>query len=107
MARQIESPSTAVQPTLLILEAASLRGTAFTRCPRRDLERVLSLHYERTVNRDNTVTVQDGPLRVGRVSGRYRAAALLDDWTASWHSRADVNTLSMAGSARSLASSGS
>ena len=33
--------------------------------------------------------------------------ALLDGRTASWHSLADVNTLSMAGSERSFASSGS
>ena len=50
--------------------AASQRGTAFTRCPRRDLERVFSLQYERMVNRDNTVTLQNLVLQIERVSWR-------------------------------------
>jgi hypothetical protein len=50
--------------------AASQRGTAFTRCPRRDLDRVFSLQYERMVNRDNTVTVQNLSLQIERVQWR-------------------------------------
>jgi hypothetical protein len=50
--------------------AAAQRGTAFTRCPRRDLERVFSLQFERTVNRDNTVTWQNLSLQIERVSWR-------------------------------------
>ena len=46
------------------------RGTAFTRCARRGLERVFSLQWERTVNRDNTVTVQNLVLQIERVSWR-------------------------------------
>ena len=49
---------------------ASQRGTAFTRCPRRDLERVFSLQYERTVNRDNTVSLQNLVLQIERVGWR-------------------------------------
>ena len=49
---------------------ASQRGTAFTRCPRRDLERVFSLQYERMVNRDNTVTLQNRVLQIERVKWR-------------------------------------
>jgi len=50
--------------------AASQRGTAFTRCPSRDLDRVFSLQYERTVNRDNTVVLQNLVLQIERVSWR-------------------------------------
>jgi transposase len=50
--------------------AASQRGTAFTRCPRRDLDRVFSLQYERMVNRDNTVTLQNLVLQIERVKWR-------------------------------------
>ena len=49
---------------------AAQRGTAFTRCPRRDLDRVFSLQFERTVNRDNTVTLQNLTLQIERVSWR-------------------------------------
>ena len=49
---------------------AAQRGTAFTRCPRRDLDRVFSLQFERTVNRDNTVTWQNLSLQIERVSWR-------------------------------------
>jgi hypothetical protein len=44
-------------------------------------------------------------MAIGKV--RHGDDALPDDRTASWHWLADVNTLSMAGSARSFASSGS
>jgi transposase len=50
--------------------AASQRGTAFTRCCRRDLDRVFSLQYERMVNRDNTVTLQNLALQIERVAWR-------------------------------------
>jgi transposase len=50
--------------------AAAQRGTAFTRCARRDLDRVFSLQFERTVNRDNTVTLQNLTLQIERVSWR-------------------------------------
>jgi hypothetical protein len=50
--------------------AASQRGTAFTPCMRRDLDRVFSLQYERMVNRDNTVTVQNLTLQIERVRWR-------------------------------------
>ncbi len=44
--------------------AASQRGTAFTRCARRDLDRVFSVQYERTANRGNTVTLQNLVLQI-------------------------------------------
>ena len=50
--------------------AAGQRGTAFTRCPSRDLDRVFSLHYERMVNRDNTVVLQNLVLQIERVGWR-------------------------------------
>jgi hypothetical protein len=49
-------------------------GTAFTRCGRRDLERVFSLQFERTVNRDNTVAWQNLSLQIERVSWRATLA---------------------------------
>jgi transposase len=53
---------------------AAQPGTAFTRCARRDLERVFSLQFERTVNRDNTVTFQNLSLQIERVSWRATLA---------------------------------
>jgi transposase len=53
---------------------ASQRGTAFTRCARRDLERVFSLQYERTVNRDNTVSLQNLVLQIEPVGWRATLA---------------------------------
>src|SRR5271165_321727 len=50
---------------------ATRRGTAFTACPRRDLDLVFALQYERTVNRDNTVSFQNLNLQIERV--RWRA----------------------------------
>src|SRR3974390_2450695 len=49
---------------------AAQRGTAFTRCPRRDLEQIFSLHYERTVSRDNTVSVRNLSLQIERQAWR-------------------------------------
>ena len=40
-------------------------------CRSRDLERIFSLQFERTVNRDNTVTFQNLSLQIERV--RWRA----------------------------------
>jgi transposase len=46
------------------------RGTAFVSCGNRDLERVFSLQFERTVNRDNTVSFQNLHLQIERVKWR-------------------------------------
>ena len=46
------------------------RGSAFTRCPRRDLDLVFSLQFERTVNRDNTVSFQNLILQIERIRWR-------------------------------------
>jgi len=54
--------------------AASQRGTAFTRCARRDLDRIFSVQYERTVNRDNTVTLQTLVLQIEPVGWRATLA---------------------------------
>jgi len=50
--------------------AAVQRGSAFTACPRRDLDLIFSLLFERTVNRDNTVSFQHLNLQIERVSWR-------------------------------------
>jgi transposase len=47
------------------------RGSAFVPCRSRDLERIFSLQFERSVNRDNTVSFQNLSLQIERV--RWRA----------------------------------
>ena len=47
------------------------RGKAFVPCRSRDLERIFSLQFERSVNRDNTVSFQSLSLQIERV--RWRA----------------------------------
>ena len=56
--------------------AAAQRGNAFVACRRRDLERIFSLQFERTVNRDNTVSFQNLACRSSGCAGgpRWRAA---------------------------------
>jgi transposase len=51
--------------------AAAQRGKAFVPCRGRDLERIFSLQFERSVNRDNTVSFQNLSLQIERV--RWRA----------------------------------
>ena len=51
--------------------AAAQRGNAFMPYRSRDLERIFSLQFERTVNRDNTVSFQNLSLQIERV--RWRA----------------------------------
>ena len=49
---------------------AAQPGTAFTACRHRDLEQVFSLPFERTVNRDNTVSFQNLSLQIQPVRWR-------------------------------------
>jgi transposase len=51
--------------------ASAQRGNAFVPCRNRDLERIFSLQFERSVNRDNTVSFQNLSLQIERV--RWRA----------------------------------
>jgi transposase len=51
--------------------ASRQRGNAFVPCRSPDLERIFSLQFERTVNRDNTVSFQNLSLQIERV--RWRA----------------------------------
>jgi transposase len=47
------------------------RGSAFVACPRsKDLELIFALQFERTVNRDNTVSFQNLQLQIERVPWR-------------------------------------
>jgi hypothetical protein len=48
------------------------RGNAFVPCRSRDLERIFSLQFERSVNRDNTVSFQNLSLQIERVRWRRR-----------------------------------
>jgi len=50
------------------------RGTAFVPCRSRDLERIFSLQFERSVNRDNTVSFQNLRLQLERVGWRATLA---------------------------------
>ena len=54
--------------------AAAQRGSAFLPCRRRDLDLIFSLQYERTVNRDNTVSFQNLRLQMERVGWRATLA---------------------------------
>jgi len=49
---------------------AAQRGTAFMPCSRRDLDLIFALQFERTVNRDNTVSFRNLKLQLERVSWR-------------------------------------
>ena len=50
--------------------AAAENGSAFVRCPTRDLNRVFSLQFERTVSRDNTVSFDNRKLQIPPVRWR-------------------------------------
>ena len=50
---------------------AAQRGSAFVRRSSRDLDLIFGLQFERTVNRDNTVSIQNLSLQIERV--RWRA----------------------------------
>lgn len=50
--------------------APAQRGTAFVPCRRKDLDLIFSLHFQRAVNQDNTVTFQNLTLQIERVSWR-------------------------------------
>ena len=54
--------------------APAQRGSAFLPCRSRDLERIFSLQFERTVNRDNTVSFQNLSLQIERVQWRATLA---------------------------------
>jgi hypothetical protein len=49
-------------------------GKAFLACRRRDLDLVFALQFERTVNRDNTVSFQNLRLQLERVGWRATLA---------------------------------
>jgi transposase len=50
--------------------APAQRGSAFLACGRKDLSLTFSLQFERTVNRDNTVSFQNLTLQIERVNWR-------------------------------------
>jgi transposase len=51
--------------------APAQRGSAFVTCPRsKDLDLIFALQFERTVNRDNTVSFQNLALQIERVQWR-------------------------------------
>ncbi len=50
--------------------APAQRGSAFLPCPRKNLDLIFSLQFERTVNRDNTVSFQNLQLQIERVQWR-------------------------------------
>ena len=50
--------------------APAQRGSAFLPCPRKNLDLIFCLQFERTVNRDNTVSFQNQQLQIERVQWR-------------------------------------
>ena len=50
--------------------APAQRGSAFLTCPRKNLDLIFSLQFERTVNRDNTVSFQNLTLQIEPVRWR-------------------------------------
>ena len=77
--------------------AAAQRGTAFMACPRRDLDLIFSLQFERTVARDNTVSFQNLILQIDKMSWRGTLAGC----TVTVHQHLD-GTLSMTHGPRRL-----
>jgi hypothetical protein len=55
---------------------AAQKGTAFVRSHRKDLEWVFSLQHERTVNQDNTVTLDSRVFQIEKVRWRDTLAGL-------------------------------
>jgi transposase len=53
---------------------AAQKGTAFVRTHRKDLEWIFSVQHERTVNRDNTVTLDNRVLQIEKVRWRNTLA---------------------------------
>lgn len=53
---------------------AAQEGTAFVRCARRDLDWVFSLQHERTVDNDNTVTLDNRVFQIGKTKWRNTLA---------------------------------
>jgi hypothetical protein len=70
---------------------AAQAGSAFVPCRRRDLDLIFSLQFERTVNRDNTVSFQNLTMQIEKVNWR----ATLAGCTVTVHQHLD-GTLSIA-----------
>jgi len=77
--------------------ATAQPGSAFAPCRAKDLERIFSLQFERTVNRDNTVSFQNLTLQIEPV--RWRAT--LTGCTVTVHQHLD-GTLSLSYGPHSL-----
>ena len=72
--------------------APKQRGNAFVPCRSRDLEGIFSLQFERSVNRDNTVSFQNLSLQIERVRWRATLAvpgggASTPEWNLESHPR--------------------
>ena len=67
--------------------SAAQRGTAFVACPRKQLDLVFSLQFERAVNKDNTVSFQNLALQIEPVRWRGTLAGC----TVTVHQHLDGN----------------
>ena len=65
---------------------AAQRGTAFLPCPRKSLDLVFSLQFERAVNKDNTVSFQNLALQIEPVGWR----GILSGCTVTVHQHLDA-----------------
>src|SRR5262249_13800431 len=63
---------------------AAQRGSAFVAVARKNLDLIFSLQYERTVNRDNTVSFQNLVLQIQRVPWRATLAGCSVTVTSTW-----------------------
>jgi len=64
--------------------AAEQKGSAFVTCRRKDLDWVFSIQQERTVNRDNTVVVDNRVLQIEKRGGATRWRAAPFSFTNTW-----------------------
>ena len=67
--QQLSAASTISPPSTALPGGGGAAGHAFVPCPAQDLDRVFALQYERTVNRDNTVSFENLVCRSSRCSG--------------------------------------
>lgn len=70
-----------------ILLRCGVTGSAFRACRQRELERFFSLQFERTVNRDNTMSFQNLALRLNRCVGERRWLAARSSYASIWMER--------------------
>ena len=67
-------PRLVVEFNAMFAKPAREKGTAFRRCGRKDLDQVFSIQTERTVAKDNTITIRDRFWQLNRTPFRRTLA---------------------------------